>query len=124
VTATVSLISDPLTFTTALFIDGYTSTIEGNNIMHQLANGDTAPAFRNSSLRKGRLTLFYGTDDEGSREAEEMFAAGDYFELEDTDRPSIDMAAFVVEGRITRELDSTSRDHWTVTVEFEEVVSP
>lgn len=121
---TISMLAAPFTTTTPELVVGFESTAESNNLSHQLASGRTIPFFREASGRRGRFSLFYGTDETASRTAELLFlnTAG-YFELEDTDRPSVEMT-FWVSGRVTRGLDRDSRDHWLVTVEYEEVPAP
>jgi len=117
ITQTVS----PFTATEPEVVDGFESSVDSNNIMHVLANGRTIPVFRTASLRKGTMRLVYGTDETASRAAEVMFASGEYFELDDADRPSIDGMIFAVSGAIARQLDDETRDVWIVTVEFEEL---
>lgn len=115
--AITSLATDATT--TPLDIDGYESNSDRNNVARVLANGRTAPLFREASLRKGTLTLLYGTDETASRAAEIMFLTGDYFELESTDRASVEMT-FWVNGRVGRTLDADTRNVWHVTVDYEE----
>jgi hypothetical protein len=117
ITQTVS----PFTSTEPELVDGFQSSVDSNNIMHTLANGQTRAVFRTASLRKGTMRLVYGADETASRAAELMFAAGEYFELEDADRSSIDGMVFAVSGSIARSLDDDTRDVWVVEVEFEEI---
>lgn len=118
---TITMLESPGTVSTPVLIDGFESTVDSNHIGHKLANGRTVPEFRTPSLRKGTLRLVYGTDESASRAAELMLISGQTFQLDSTDRPSLDNLVFWVPGRIGRALDDETRDVWIVTVDFEEL---
>lgn len=120
---TITAVAPETGSTTPLDVDGYESNRDRNTIAHVLSRGATVPRFRESSLRKGTLTLLYGTDEAASAAAEALFATRTLFDLTSTDRDSIEMR-FFPSGRIGRTLDGETRDVWHVTVEFEEVATP
>lgn len=105
---------------TPVLVLGYESEREPGNIIHPIlgrANPDVT--LRPAGLRTGELQLFFPDETEAAA-AEDALAAAGVCELTTSDRASVNMT-FVVEGRLARALDPETRDHWTVTVGFQEV---
>ena len=108
---------------TPTLVLGYAADREGQNRVHPIVGSERADVtFRPAKLRRGTLRLgFAGASSEtDSLEAESLHALGGLFMLLSTDRASVEMS-YVVDGRITRELEDVTRKNWVVSVEFQEV---
>lgn len=127
-------------------VDGFESSRESQNLVRTIL-GREAPsvALRPATLRRGTLTLVFGTEDgeselvvidgivqslttpsqdgeSASAQAEALHAAGRKFTISDTDRASIAMTYVVQQGgRISRSLDPETREVWLLTIDFQEV---
>lgn len=101
----------------------YADESDGGNLIHRVL-GRAAPdvTLRPGNLRTGTLTLgFEGPDSEtDSAAARTLLNTGTVFALASTDRATVEMA-FVRLGTVGRQLESTTRDAWIVTVQFQEV---
>ena len=72
------------------------------------------------SLRSGTLELFFDQDETAAANAEAIIAAGGVFTLDYPERASWEMR-FIPLGRLERTLDQESRDHWTVSFDYQEL---
>jgi hypothetical protein len=105
-------------------IDGYESTREGRSITHEiLGTSNVDVTLRPAAPRTGTLRLLILTE-AGAAAAELALARAEVFTLTDPERPTVQMQ-FVVPrgGKIARELDTDTRDHWIVAVDFHEVTA-
>jgi hypothetical protein len=103
-------------------IDGYESTREGRSVMHEiLGTSRVDVTLRPAAPRTGTLRLLILTEADAAA-AEIVIARAEVFTLTSTERATVDMQFFVPPGgRISRELDEDTRDHWIVAFDFHEV---
>lgn len=101
-----------------------TSTQSGRNLRTIIVNvpGSSTPyvSLEASGLRTGTLELFFARDEVAAAEAEAIIAAGGVFFLDYPERQTWQMR-FVPVGRLERRLDDTTRDHWTVSFDYQEL---
>lgn len=94
------------------------------NIVHPIlgrANPDVT--LRPAGMRTGSIEMgFSGPNSEtDSAAARALLAAGGVFTMTSTDRATVNMT-FVASGRITRELEETTRNAWTISLDYQEVI--
>lgn len=99
---------------------GYATSVESRNVIHDLIDGSIAVTLVAARPRAGTLELFY-VDEAEAWAALSMHRSADSFTIVDSDRPDIGMT-YVVDGRIGLALDDSTRDHWQVSVGYQEVV--
>lgn len=101
-----------------------TSTQSGRDLRTVIVNvpGSSTPyvSLEASGLRTGTLELFFARDEDAAAEAEATIAAGGVFFLDYPERQSWEMR-FIPVGRLERRLDETTRDHWTVSFDYQEL---
>lgn len=118
-------ITDGETTITPTVVDGYQADRDARSIVHEILGRSAADVTaRPASLRTGTLRLgFVGsTAEEDSKEAEDLHATGALLVFSSSELPTIDMSYVVpLGGRITRELENTTRAAWMLTVTFQEV---
>lgn len=73
-------------------------------------------------LRSGRLELFFDDDEVAAERAEQIIAAGGTFTLVYPERLSWEMR-FTPTGTLERQLDDETRNHWTVSFDYQELQS-
>lgn len=118
-------ISDGTITVTPTVIDGYNSTRESTTLAHEVP-GSAWPdiVLRPAGPQRGTLRLgFAGSGSEvASLIAQQLHASGSVLALASTDRSTVAMSYVLAPGgRVTRELDDTTRDAWIVTADFLEV---
>lgn len=94
----------------------------GRNIVHRII-GRTDPdvTLRAASLRTGTLELAFLSEAD-SHTARNVLATGGLFTLNSPDRPTLAMKFVVADnGRISRAIEDTTRNAWTIAVDYAEV---
>lgn len=116
----MSTITIGATVITPTVVDGYESSRQSGNIVHQIL-GTSSPdvTFRPAQLRRGSLRLVFASE-AAAKAAEDAHATAGTCELSDGDVETVDMV-YVVDGEIRRTLDDATRHVWVVTVDFQEV---
>lgn len=116
-----TITSGASTITPTIILD-YSSDREAQSIVHPIL-GSSNPdiTLRPASLRTGRLALgFQGSSSEtDSKTAVDLLSTAATFNLVSPDRSTIPML-FVVQGRVSRDLEDVSRDAWLVTFDYQE----
>lgn len=97
---------------------GYETEQESQNIVDDIIGGGIAVVLIRPRPRSGTLELFYPDEDDAD-ECRQMHARETSFQLI-TDRSTIAMT-YVVSGRIRVALDDETRDHWVVSVDYQEI---
>jgi len=108
-----------LNTTTPALVLGYQTARTSRNIIHDLLSGEVGVALVAPRPRSGTLELLYPVEADAFT-ALNLHAEETVFTLTDTDRASVAMS-YVVDGDITIELDDETRDHWVVSVGYQEV---
>lgn len=103
-----------------VLILGYETSIESQNIVHQIIGGGTAHTLIRPNARNGSLELFF-TDEASAFDAFNLHKLEATFTVTDTDRPSVNMT-YVVDGSVDLRL-TDDRKRWVVTVGYQEVDS-
>lgn len=102
------------------------STQSGRDLRTVIVNvpGSSTPyvSLEASGLRTGTLELFFGQDEDAAYQAEAIIAAGGVFFLDYPERESWEMR-FIPVGRLERALDQETRDHWTVSFDYQELAA-
>lgn len=106
----------------------FTSSRAARSSVHEILNREHPDVtLRPASSRSGKIKLaFLGEDAEAASDlAERVLAEPVTFTyLTDPERPSLALTFVIPDnGRIYRELDATTRDDWTVEIDFREVSS-
>lgn len=103
-------------------VEGYSAARTGGTLVHQiLARQDPDVSLRPAGMRAGTLTLLFATEATAAAAVTALSAAG-AFTLASTDRTSIAMRFVVPSGQqLTIALDDVTRNHWHVSVPFQEV---
>ena len=99
---------------------GYQSEHESQNVVYDLIGGGIAVALIQPRPRSGTLDLFYPVEAD-AEECRTIHIRETTFQLI-TDRDSVGMV-YVVAGRVRVSLDDETRDHWTVSVDYQEIVT-
>lgn len=115
---TITRVSDSATSSPDLVL-GYATTRRSRNVIHDLIGGGIAVTLVATAPRSGTLELFY-IDEAAAWAALELHTLADTFTLADTDRPDVGMT-YVLSGDVGLSLDEQTRDHWVVTVDYQEV---
>ena len=102
-----------------LLVLGYYSTRLSRNIVHDLISGGIAVTLVEPRPRSGDLRLFFADEAEAFA-CLALHGQETTFTITDTDRPSVNMT-YVVDNRLEIGLDEETRDHWVVTVGYQEV---
>jgi len=106
---------------TPVLIDGYSSeAVSGTVVTPLLGSSDVAVTLRPASLRSGTMTLNMGDDEDAAAAAELALRGAHVWTVVTGERDTVDMS-FVVRDRITRDLDSETRDVWLVGFGWQEV---
>lgn len=105
--------------TAPVVIDGYETSRESRNVVHDLIGGGIAVTLILPRPRSGELTLRY-TSETQAWGALALLSNESAYTLTDSDRPGIGMT-FVVNGDVALSLDEDTRDTWTVQVPFQEI---
>lgn len=94
--------------------------VEAGNIIHRIS-GSREPyiSLREDSLRVGTHQAFYVEEDDALAALELLRLPG-AFTLEYSDRPTFEMR-FVTRNRIVLRLDQSTRDHWYLEFDFQEI---
>jgi len=105
---------------TPVLVNGYRSTREAGNIVHQVIGTEwPAVTLRPARPRSGTLAMLCASlSDALAMEA--LHANAATLTLADTDLAGLAMA-YVASGRIEVELDRDTRAHWWVRVDFQEI---
>ena len=106
---------------TPTLVEGYAATAPARTLVHDIL-GRTAPdiTLRPAGLRTGTLTLLIAVEARAV-EAFTALCAGVVCTLASDER-SISMPFIVPDGQqVGIKLDDTTRDHWHITVPFQEV---
>lgn len=106
--------------TSPTLVLGYETTRESRNVVHDLIGGGIAVALIAPRPRSGELRLFYPVEADAWA-ALALHAEETTFALTDTDRPAVGMTYAVGDGGVRLGLDETTRNHWVVTVSYQEV---
>lgn len=107
---------------TPQLIDGYESTSEGRSVAHEiLGTSRIDVTLRPATPRTGTLRLLILTEADAAA-AEIALARAEVFTLTSIDRATVHMQFIIPRGgKITRELDNDTRDHWIIAADFHEV---
>lgn len=101
---------------------GYESARPGGNLVHTILDGSIAVSLRPAGLRTGTLELLFPLEADAAA-AEELHRTAASFTLTEPDRPTIAMSYVLADGgELGRALDDETRDHWVVSVDFQEVL--
>tara|TARA_R110002124_G_scaffold70466_3_gene189172 strand:+ start:5800 stop:6156 length:357 start_codon:yes stop_codon:yes gene_type:complete len=105
---------------TPALIDGYKSSRESRNVVHDIL-GSNVPAItlRSAGTRTGTLTALFETLAE-AKSLEDVLSSADVLQFADTDNDEL-LMDFVVDGDITVELEDGTRALWLVEFDFQEV---
>lgn len=106
---------------TPLLVEGYEATRAGGALVHQIL-GAAAPdvTLRPAGMRTGTLVLLF-SDEAQAHAADSALAGAVIAALVDTTR-SIGMSFVIPDGQgIALALDATTRNHWHLSVPFQEV---
>ncbi|GAB6857872.1 hypothetical protein [Microbacterium xylanilyticum] len=109
------------TIITPRLVEGYEASREGGTIVHKIL-GRTSPdiTLRPAGTRTGTLTLLF-TDETAANNAWAAVCANGVLQLVSDER-TIGMTFVVPEGQqIGFALDDATRNHWHVTVPFQEI---
>lgn len=117
-TTTITRVSDSATSSPDLVL-GYATARRSRNVIHDLIGGDIAVTLVSTAPRSGTLELFY-VDEAEAWDALELHTGADTFTIADTDRPDIGMT-YVLSGDVGLALDEQTRDHWVVSVAYQEI---
>ena len=93
------------------------------NIVHPIiAREEPDVTLRPASTRSGRLSLGFegATSEADSAAAEQLLSRPLVFSIVSDERTTLALS-FIVQGRITRELEDQSRDAWVVSADYQEV---
>ncbi|MBX3094306.1 MAG: hypothetical protein KF680_07210 [Cryobacterium sp.] len=115
----MTTLSDGVTTVTPLQVLGYEADRRGQNITHELVDGDVAISLRRAQLRKGNLELLF--DDRATAfTCLTMHSRPARLTLSEDDLSEISMQ-YVVDGELRISLDPSTQTAWTVRVGFREV---
>lgn len=104
-------------------VNGFEASRAARTIVHTiLGRSDPDITYRPAGLRKGELSLVFGTGAEAAA-AEAILVTPQIFTLSDPDVPEVAMSFVVADGDITRALDLETQSVWIVGVPFQEVAS-
>lgn len=118
----MATISDGTTSIHPALVLGYESTRTSRNRMHRILGGGIAVSLGAADLRAGTLELFFPLEADAAA-AEALHSAASSFTLTEPDRTTVEMAYVLAEdGELSRELDEDTRDHWVVSIEYQEVI--
>jgi hypothetical protein len=104
--------------TTPLLILGYEASRTSRNIVHDLIEG-MAVTLVSPRPRSGTLGLLY-TDETEAFAALELHAERTSFTLESLER-SVTNMTYVIDGSVSIALDTATRDHWVVSIQYQEI---
>lgn len=104
--------------TSPTLVLGYEAEQESQNQVYDIIGGGIAVALIRPRPRSGTLELFY-PDESDADDCRKLHARETSFQLI-TDRSTIAMT-YVVSGRVRVALDDETRDHWTVSVDYQEI---
>lgn len=120
-TVTITALDGTLDTVTPVLIDGWAPTARSGNIIHDLLTpGQIAVVLRGDMPRSGNLELLFD-DDTDAEDAREILGRPTTFELEDTDRPVVDMT-FVRVDTISPAMFDGLRAVWTFSVGYQEII--
>lgn len=112
--------SDSATTTPTLVL-GYETERTSQNVFHKLIGGGLAVTLVPPMPRAGTLELFY-PDEADAWESLALHSVADSFAIVDDDRPDVGMTYVLSDsGGVTLALDEDTRDHWIVSVDYQEV---
>jgi hypothetical protein len=118
----MTTITSGATIITPDIVDGYDSAREAQTILHRvIGRADPDVTLRAAGTRSGTLSLVFGVEAEAYA-AEQALAAPDVWTLTDPDRLTIGMVFVVAGGTLDRALVNETRDGWTLSVPFVEVL--
>jgi len=115
--ATITRTTDSATTTPTLIL-GYETSRESRNTVHDMLDGTIVITLIKPRPRTGTLQLLYPVEAD-AQAALELHATNDTYELEETDRGTIDMT-YVAMG-LSIALDEETRDNWIVSVTYQEI---
>lgn len=115
-------ITDGTTVITPELILGWQASQPSRNVVHEIV-GKSSPdvTLKPAGLRTGTLELLFLTSAEAET-ARTMFQSAQSFLIE-SDETWLDLFRFVVSGSISSALEDTTRNMWTITVDFQEVTT-
>lgn len=105
--------------TEPLLVLGYQTSRTSRNEIHDLISGGIAVSLVAPRPRSGILELFYADEAEAFASLN-LHAEETTFQLSDDSRPSVNMA-YVIDGILSVALDDETREHWVVSVGYQEV---
>ena len=118
--ATVTATNGAGAVTALSTLSPYATGRDSRNVVHDLIGGGIAVSLVPPRPRSGELALLF-PDEASSTRCVDLHAIPTTFELVDTDEPSVGMI-YVVDGRVTAELDEGTLEVWIVTVSYQEVM--
>ena len=115
-----TITSGVLSFTPTL-ITGWQTSQESRNVVHNII-GRTDPdvTILKAATRNGTLEMLF-TSATGAETARGILANGAVFTITDSEF-WLDGFDFVITGNLTAALEDTTRDLWTVSCDFVEVI--
>lgn len=116
-----TLIITPAGTFAPVLVEGYEASRSGGTLVHEIiGRADPDVTLRPAGMRTGKLTLLFA-DEAAAHAADGALSAGIVVTLVD-DARSIGMSFVIPNGQqITLTLDDTTRNHWHLSVPFQEV---
>jgi hypothetical protein len=119
-TATIAATDGSGTTTPMMVLSPWETRRTSRNTVHNLTGGGIAVSLVAPQPRSGTMSLLY-PDEASAFACLELHAHETAFTLTETDRPHVSMT-YVLDGDASVELDPATRELFTVTISYQEVV--
>lgn len=102
-----------------LLVTGYSAQRQGRSIVHDTLDNAIAVVLGPARPRSGSLMLLYAAEAE-AHVSQDLHSSGQLLWLAVGARPRLDMR-YAVTGTVELVLDEQTRDHWLLTIPYQEV---
>lgn len=102
-----------------MLVTEYSARRQGRSVVHDTLDSDVAVVLNSARPRSGTMTLLYASENE-AHDSVNLHSSAQLFWISVTGRHRLAMRYAVV-GDVSIEVDRVTRDHWHVTIAWQEM---